>query len=270
MNKLTLALALGTGLSLGSAFTTPAVADTIKTNQTLPTAELSAGRFNELFKPIDNAPAMSATYQFLGSPVSGTVRSQVFAGTGAAEGKYAYAYQVSVNDVKSEAGDSVYVDSLSYKFNDTPLATDYAGGDPVYAYTVSGGQIGGLLGQESGTSEALQKPASVSWIANEVSGALRVHFVDPTRRPPPLDAGTESAAFVVISDAPLPSSVAKEFVNVQSDSPTAGEPTRRSTRRAAATSRRCPCPSPARSWPGPGMIGALALVRRVRKNRPSA
>src|SRR4051812_35507323 len=116
MNKLTLALALGTGLSLGSAVTTSAVADTIKTNQTLPTAELSADRFNELFRPLDNAPAKESSYQFLGSPVTGTVRSQVFGGVGEAEGKYAYAYQVSVNNVKSAAGDSAYVDSLSYKF----------------------------------------------------------------------------------------------------------------------------------------------------------
>ncbi len=74
MNKLTLALALGTGLSLGTTVTTSAVADTIKTNQTLPSAELSAARFNELFRPIDNAPVMNESYQFLGSPVSGTVR----------------------------------------------------------------------------------------------------------------------------------------------------------------------------------------------------
>ena len=47
MNKLTLALALGTGVSLGTAVTTSAVADTIKTNQTLPTAEMSADRFQQ-------------------------------------------------------------------------------------------------------------------------------------------------------------------------------------------------------------------------------
>lgn len=268
MNKLTLALALGTGVSLGTVVSTSAVADTIKTNQTLPTAEMSADDFNALFRPIDNAPAMNESYQFLGSPASGTVRSQVFAGTGAAEGMYAYAYQVSVNDVKSEAGDSVYVDSLSYKFNDTPLATDYLGGDPVYAYTVSGGQIGGLLGPDSSTGELLQKPASVSWMANEVTGAIRAHFVDPDTETPPLDAGSNSAAFVVISDAPLPSTVAQEFVNLQSDSPTTGELT---SVYAASGGNISPVPVPEPStvlaWAG--MMGALALVRRVRKNRPS-
>ncbi|MEJ7636968.1 MAG: hypothetical protein WKF75_03000 [Singulisphaera sp.] len=268
MNKLTLALALGTGVSLGTAVTTSAVADTIKTNQTLPTAEMSANDFNRLFRPIDNAPALNDSYQFLGSPASGTVRSQVFGGIGEAEGKYAYAYQVSVNDVKSEAGDSVYVDSLSYKFNDTPLETSYVGGEPVYAYTVSGGAIGGLLGPET-EGQMLQKPASVSWISNEVTGALRAHFVDPDTETPPLDAGSNSAAFVVISDAPLPSTVAQELVNLQSDSPTTGEFT---SVYAASGGNIAPVPVPepttVLAWAG--MMGALALVRRVRKNRPSA
>jgi len=268
MNKLTLALVLGTGVSLGMAASPSAVANTIKTNQTLPTAEMSADAFNALFKPIEGVEATQDSYQFLGSPVSGIVRSQVFEGTGAAEGKYAYAYQVSVNDVKSEAGDSAYVDSVSYKFNDTPLATNYHGGDSVYAYTVSGGAIGGLLGPAS-EGELLQKPASVSWMANEVTGALRAHFVDPDTGTPPLNAGSDSAAFVVISDAPLPSSIAKEFVNLQSDSPTTGALT---SVYAASGGEILPVPIPEPStvlaWTG--MIGALALVRRVRKNRPTA
>ncbi len=268
MNKLTLALALGTGISLGTAVSTPAIAATIKTNQTLPTAEMSAADFNKLFQAIGNAPVMSDSYQFEGSPVSGTVRSQVFAGIGDAAGKYAYAYQVSVNDVKSGAGDSVYVDSLSYKFNDTPLETSFVGGKPVYAYTVSGGAIGGLLGPET-EGELLQKPASVSWISNEVTGALRAHFVDPDTETPPLDAGSNSAAFVVISDAALPSTVAQELVNLQSDSPTVGEFT---SVYAASGGNISPVPVPEPStvlaWAG--MMGALALVRRVRKDRSSA
>jgi hypothetical protein len=269
MNKLTLALALGTGVSLGTSLTTSAHAAAIKTNQTLPTADMSADQFNTLFKPLASAPVLNESYQFEGiTPVAGTVRSQVFEGVGAAAGKYAYAYQVSVNDVKSEVGDSVYVDSLSYKFNDTPLATTFVGDTPVYAYTVSGGAIGGLLGPAS-EGELLQKPASVSWISNEVSGALRAHFVDPDTGTPPLNAGADSAAFVVISDAPLPSSVAKEFVNLQSDSPTTGE----LTEVYAASGGNIdpvPIPEPTTVLAWTGMIGALALARRVRKNRPSA
>jgi hypothetical protein len=270
MNKLTLALALGTGLSLGTALTTSASADTIKTNQTLPSAEMTAAQFNDLFKPIESAPVLSDTYQFVGSPVAGTVRSQVFEGTGAAAGKYAYAYQVSVNKatVSETPVDAPYVDSLSYKFNDTPEETSYVGGKPVYAYTVSGGAIGGLLGPAK-EGELLQKPASVSWISNEVTGALRVHFVDPDTGTTPLDAGSNSAAFVVISDAPLPSTVAQEFVNLQSDSPTTGELT---SVYAASGGNISPVPVPEPStvlaWAG--MVGALALVRRVRKNRPAA
>jgi len=269
MNKFTLALALGTGLSLGLAVPPSVVADTIKSNQTLPTADLTSDQFNSLFQPLDNAPVLTESYQFLGAPVSGVVRSQVFQGIGAAEGKYAYAYQVGVNPVKSGAGDSVYVDSLSYKFNDTPLGTDYLNtGKSVYGYTVSGGAIGGLLGPAA-AGETLQKPASLSWISNEVTGALRVHFVDPDTETPPLGAGSDSAALVVISDAPLPSTVAKEFVNLQSDSPTTGS----LTSVYAATGgdiSPVPVPEPSTVLAWSGMIGAVALVRRVRKNRTTA
>ena len=115
----------------------------------------------------------------------------------------------------------------------------------------------------------LQKPASVSWISNEVTGALRAHFVDPDTETPPLDAGSDSAAFVVISDAPLPSTVAQEFVNLQSDSPTTGELTSVYAASGGNISP-VPVPEPTTVLAWAGMIGALALVRRVRKNRPSA
>jgi len=269
MNKLTLALALGTGLSSGLAIPSSAVADTIKTNQTLPTAEMSAAQFGSLFRPIASAPVLEESYQFLGSPVSGTIRSQVFEGYGAAAGKYAYAYQVGVNDVKSQAGDSVYVDSVSYKFNDTPEATNYLGLEkPVYGYTVSGGKSGVLLGP-TGSDQTLQKPASLSWISNEVSGALRVHFVDPDTQTPPLDAGSNSAALVVISDAPLPKTVAKEFVNLQSDSPTTGGLTSVYAASGGNISQ-VPVPEPTTVLAWAGMMGAFAVVRRVRKGRPNA
>ena len=129
MNKLTLALALGTGVSLGTAVTTSAVADDDQDEPDAPHRR-DVGRRNSTncSRPIASAPALKESYQFLGAPVAGTVRSQVFEGIGAAAGKYAYAYQVSVSRGKSETGDSAYVDSLSYKFNDTPLETSYVEG----------------------------------------------------------------------------------------------------------------------------------------------
>jgi len=283
MNKLTLALVLGTGVSLSMAVTTSAVANpmeadkplpTVPQNQTLPTTEMTAATFNSLFKPIEGLGVLENSYQLLGDSVSGTVRSQVFEGYGAAVGKYAYAYQVSVaSPTTGGTAGAGHVDSLSYRFNDTPEMTSFVStkGVPqdVYGYTVSGGAIGGLLGPAK-DGELLQKPASLSWISNKVNGALRVHFVDPDTKTPPLDAGSTSAALVVISDAPLPepSAPKTEFVNLQSDRPTTNLTAVYAASGGNIDAVPIPEPSTVLAWTG--MIGALALVRRVRKNRPTA
>jgi len=94
MNKLTFALALGAGLVLSlagpSVHATPIV-------QQLATPSMTAAEFNSLFQPVA-APILSP-YQFMNTPTTGMVDSQVFQGTGTAAGLYAYAYQIAVNNV---------------------------------------------------------------------------------------------------------------------------------------------------------------------------
>ncbi|MGA8347550.1 MAG: hypothetical protein WB773_06975 [Isosphaeraceae bacterium] len=95
MNRFIFALALGAGLVLNlagpSVHATPIV-------QQLPTPTMTAAEFNSLFPTSVAAPIMS-DYQFLNTPVTGKVESQVFQGTGSAAGLYAYAYQIAVNNV---------------------------------------------------------------------------------------------------------------------------------------------------------------------------
>jgi len=263
MNKLTLALALGTGLSLGMAVTPPAVAGPI---QTLQTPELSAEQFNSLYRPMDGAPALSSNFQLVGSPATGSVRSQVFEGFGEAAGTYAYGYQVSVNPVLNEAGEPVHVDSLSYRFNDTPMGTDLLKtGQTNYGYTVTNGAIGGLAPPAPASGATIQKPTNFSWQPNDKTGVIRVQYVDPETQTGPLGAGADSATFVVISDQLF----TKQFVSLQSDSPTTGEPTSVYSA-TGGTISPVPVPEPSTVLAWAGMAGAVALVRRVRKNRPSA
>jgi hypothetical protein len=140
MNKITLALVVGAGLVLG--LTGPrAQASTI---QTIDTPTLSASTFNSLFTPYNNA--ILSPFQFDGtSSSSGLIQSQVFQGTGAAAGLYAYAYQVAVNPQTDSSGVPVHVDSTSFMFNSTPLGTNFAsGGQTAYGYVIPNGQVGGL------------------------------------------------------------------------------------------------------------------------------
>jgi len=223
--------------------------------QTLATPELAANRFNELFKPIGNAPAIDSTYQYLGSPVSGSVRSQVFQGTGDAEGLYAYAYQVTVND------GGLHTDSISFQFNSTPQGSDFVGlGTPTHAYVVRDGAIGGLGTPVASPGQSIVDPANLSWQAGATTGTLRATFVESATSTQPLLSGATSASFVVLSQQPFTTS----FVNLQSDAPTTGP----YTQVYAATGgsiEPIPVPEPATILSWAGVIGGLLAARRYRR-----
>src|SRR4051794_13826314 len=114
MNKITYALALGAGLVLSLAGPSALAAPIV---QQLATPVMSSAEFNTLFQPISNAAPLLSTYQFMNTPATGLVESQVFQGTGAATGLYAYAYQIAVNNVSDKSGQPTSVNSASLAFN---------------------------------------------------------------------------------------------------------------------------------------------------------
>src|SRR5271166_4539063 len=141
MNKFTFALALGAGLVLSlagpSVHATPIV-------QQLATPTMTAAEFNSLFQPIDGAAPIMSPYQFYNTPITGMVDSQVFKGTGAATGLYAYAYQIAVNNVTDGNGQPTSVNSASLAFNGTPTPASFmTGSTPSSVYIVKDGQVGG-------------------------------------------------------------------------------------------------------------------------------
>jgi len=148
MNKITLALVLGTGLTLSlvapRAHAAPTSTNTTTTIQTLNTQDIAPDTFNSLFQQYNTA--VLSPFRFDGSTSdSGLIESQVFQGTGKAQGLFAYAYQVAVNPVSDSGGEPVHVDSSSFKFNDTPMGTDLNNtGTTAHGYFVKSGQIGGL------------------------------------------------------------------------------------------------------------------------------
>ena len=151
--------------------------------------------------------AMTSGFQFSGSSASGTVTSEVFKGSGAASGLYAYAYQFNV-----ASGAPVTVQGASWLFNSTPTGSDLTGtGHAVYAYVIQDGAVGNLntptqsgvgLTWQTGAGRATTVSASFANRAPGVAG---------------LRAGNTSAAtIVVISNRPP---LLQQTANIQGSLP---------------------------------------------------
>jgi hypothetical protein len=265
MNKFSLALALGTGLTLGAAAPAARASATgtqPSTIQTLSAANMSAAEFNALFKP--DTAAQNSTIDFNGAPGSGILSSQVFAGgkdaaTGTdATGLYAYAYQVAVNNVTNAQGEPTHIDGASWQFNATPTGTGLAGAGTNFAYTIKDGAVGGLTAPTADGSAP-----SLSWQPGTTIGSIRANFVDPTTQAPPLTPGETSATFVVLSTQPPASNF--QYAGVLSSNPQTGAPAVFSPSAGAISPIPIPEPTTVLAWAG--MAGAVVLARRTRKAR---
>jgi hypothetical protein len=262
MNKFMLAFALGTGLTLSLAAPS-AQADPMI--QTLMPDTVSASTFNSLFQPITNAPALSQPFQLANAggdgQTAGTINSEVFQGTGAAQGLYAYAYQVAVlpSAIDSTNSSPMHVDGTSFLFNGNPISTSVLGPNSS-SFLVSDGTIGGLTPLANGIV-----PNSLSFQVNgsgtSATGTLRSNFVNPANDVAPLNPGDNSATFVVISNQPF----SQSFVNVTSATPQTGALT--AVYAPDGTVYPSPVPEPSTILAWAGMAGAVVLVRHVRKTR---
>jgi hypothetical protein len=261
MNKLMYSVALATGLALSLAGS-PARADAI---QSLSMADMSASQFNSLFTPIDTAPVLSSSFKYADAPVSGTVNSQVFQGTGAAAGLYAYAYQYALNNVAD--GDNTPVDlrGTSWKFNATPVGSDLTNtGQNAFAYTIKDGAVGGLAAPVAAAGQGILSPTQLNWLPNTSTGSLLATYFDSAHGLPALQAGATSATFVVLSDKPF----TQKFVGVLGSNPIDPQSSLTSAYSATGgTIQPIPIPEPSTVLAWAGMAGAVALVRRIRKNR---
>jgi hypothetical protein len=269
MNKLSLALALGTGLAVGGL--APARAATLTSTstsattpvseiQTLSTADMSASQFNALFTPIKGVN--TSTIDFAGATGAGTLSSQVFSGGSAngvdATGLYAYAYQVSLNNTTNASGEPVHIDGSSWQFNSTPSGSNLTGNGTDFAYLISNGSIGGLGMPTSGA------PApTISWQSGQNIGSILATFANGSSDSAPLSAGTTSGTFVVLSTQPPASNF--QLAGVLSSDPQTSAPTVFSPSAGSVSPIPIPEPTTVLAWAG--MAGAVALARRARKAR---
>ncbi len=168
--------------------------------QTVNMATLTSAQFASLFQPMGSSPAMASTFQF-SSGVAGNVESEVFQGTGAAGGLYAYAYQVDVQ------GGSGGIQALSWLFNNTPVGTDLTNsGQSTYSYVISGGSIGALSTPQAARGQSVLNPSTIAWQPGSNSATLSVKFGSAIAN------GGNSATFIILSrQAP-----AQQFVTLSS------------------------------------------------------
>jgi len=255
MNKITLALVLGTGLTSG--LTAPRAHAAPTDIQTLGTETISAGKFNGLFNPYNTA--ILSPFRFDGSQTdSGLIESQVFKGADgtAAQGLFAYAYQVAVSPASADKTvEPGHVDSVSFKYNGTTAGT----GTNAHGFIINDGKVGGL--DLAGT----QVPVALSLQPGHTTNFIRAQYVDPASSGP-IGAGANSATFVLLSKE-MPADV-KPSVNVGGGAATTTVPVAYAANAGAI--EPVPVPEPATLLAWAGMAGAVALVRRIRKSRQSA
>jgi hypothetical protein len=256
MNKFTYALALGAGLVLCVAGPSAHAAPIV---QTLSPQQMSAATFNSLFTPV-TAPMISQ-YQFQNTPLSGVVESQVFSGSGAATGLYAYAYQFGVNNVTDSTGQPTFVNSASMIFNATPVGTNFSGMPNTYAYVITNGQAGGLDLPQAAPGNLVQTPSSIAWYPGSKTGSVTFQYLDPTKNEGPLGAGAKSGTIVLISTQPF----TQQYVSLQNPNPQTGYPLAYSPQ--LGTIAQVPAPEPTTILAWTGMIGAVAVAHRLRRHR---
>jgi hypothetical protein len=262
MNKITYALALGAGLVLSLAGPSALAAPIV---QQLDTPSMTSAQFNSLFQPISGAAPIMSSYQFMNTPTTGLVESQVFKGQGPAAGLYAYAYQIAVNNVSDTNGQPTSVNSATLTFNATPTPASFSAGmAPSATFVVSDGAIGGINLPQAAPGSVIQTPTSVAWMPGSKTGALTFQYLDATKNASPLQAGSNSATIVVLTNQPY----VNQPVSLQNANPQITYPTAYSAQGGDIHEVPVPEPSTLLAWAG--MIGAVALVRQVRKTRAAA
>jgi hypothetical protein len=260
MNKFTYALALGAGLVL-SAAAPNAQADPIV--QSLTPTVITAAQFSNDFTPIAAAPVMSQPYGFINTGNAGVVESQVFQGTGALAGLYAYAYQFGVNNVNDTATNQpTSVNSASMVFNATPYATNLiVPGTTSATYVVTDGQVGGINVPQAAPGSVIQTPSSIAWLPGTNTGSLTFQYLNPSTSTGPLAAGAASGTVVLISTQPF----SEQYVSIQNPDPQNTYPKAYSP--SGGPIGQVPAPEPATVLAWTSVIAALTVGHRFRRAR---
>ncbi len=229
---------------------------------------MSAAQFNADFTATTGV--LTNSYTFMNTPTTGVVESQVFQGTGAYAGLTAYAYQFGVNNVTDNNNQPTSVNSASLQFNATPVPVGtLVSGANSSVYVVTDGQVGGINVPQAAPGATVQTPASIAWQPGTTTGSLTFQYLDANANTGPLQAGAMSGTIVVLTDE---KSTTMPFVSIQNANPQVGYPQAYAptggTIASVPQGQETPEPATIIGWTS--VLGALALVRRVRRRRQAA
>ncbi len=225
---------------------------------------MTSAEFNQLFTPTTGV--LTNNYTMMNTPTTGMVESQVFQGSSAStQGLTAYAYQFDVNNVNDNDGQPTSVNSASLTFNATPVPATLGSSTASSVYVVTDGAVGGINPAVAAPGYTIQTPSSVAWQPGTATGSLTFQYLNPTTNTGPLQAGANSGTIVVITNEPT---TTMPFVSIQNANPQTGYPQAYAPNGGAIA--EVPAPEPATLIGWAGVIGAMAVAHRVRRNRRTA
>jgi hypothetical protein len=222
--------------------------------QTLTPSTMSSAQFNSLYTP--DTTVMPSSFSFMNTAGAGVVESQVFAGTGAAAGTYAYAYQFDVKNVNdASTSQPTSMNSAAMLFNATPLA----------AYVITDGMVGGISASQAAPGSVIRTPASIAWVPSTTTGSVTFQYLNPTTNTSPLGAGAMSGTLVLISNQPPGVS---QYVSVQNAEPQTVYPLAYSPSKGSINESPAPEPATILAWGS--VLAALVVGHRYRRSHTPA
>jgi hypothetical protein len=151
-------------------------------------------------------------------------------------------------------------------FNATPTPANFSGGNGLGSatYVVPVGKVGGIDLPAAAPGSVIQSPTSVAWMPGTKTGALTFQYLDATSNTGPLQGGSNSATIVVLTNQPY----VTQPVSLQNANPQIQYPSAYSAQ--GGDIHEVPVPEPTTVLAWAGMMGAVALVRKVRRSRKAA
>ncbi len=268
MNKFTYALALGAGLALGVASPSARASALV---QNLSPGSLTAAQFSSDFT--STTGVLTQNYSVANTPTTGVVQSQVFTGNQNTPfaGLTAYAYEFGVNNVSDTTGQPTYLNSAAMQFGSTPTPATF-NGQTSSVFVINDGPVGSLNVPQAAPGSTIQVPATVAWQPGTTTGSLTFQYLDPTTNAGPLQAGATGGTIVVLTND---KNLTTPQVSIQNPNPQVGPypvafaPTG-GTISSVPQGSETGTPEPATIIGWTSVLGALALVRRVRRRGAAA
>ena len=124
------------------------------------------------------------------------------------------------------------------------------------------GPVGQISAAAAAPGYTIQTPSTIAWQPGTATGSLTFQYLNATSNSGPLEAGAKSGTIVVITNQ---GSTTMPFVSIQNADPQTGYP--QAYAPTGGTIAEVPAPEPATMIGWAGVISAIALAHRVRRQR---